>query len=50
MTEARNAIADVLDQSTLAEMRARADPRDLAYMYHICIFLIPVASTDQPIA
>jgi DNA-binding IscR family transcriptional regulator len=35
MVEARNAIADVLDQRTLAEMRARADPRDLAYMYHI---------------
>jgi Rrf2 family protein len=35
MVEARNAIVDVLDQCTLAEMRARADPRDLAYMYHI---------------
>lgn len=35
MIEARNAIADVLDQRTLAEMHARADPRDLAYMYHI---------------
>jgi DNA-binding IscR family transcriptional regulator len=35
MVEARNAIADVLDQRTLAEMRARADPRDLAYLYHI---------------
>jgi Rrf2 family protein len=35
MIEARNAIADVLDQRTLAEMRARTDPRDLANMYHI---------------
>ena len=35
MIEARNAIADVLDQRTLAEMHARSDPRDLAYMYHI---------------
>jgi DNA-binding IscR family transcriptional regulator len=35
MVEARNAIADVLDQRTLAEMRARVDPRELAYMYHI---------------
>jgi hypothetical protein len=32
--EARNAIADVLDQCTLAEMRARTGPRDLAYMYY----------------
>jgi DNA-binding IscR family transcriptional regulator len=35
MVEARNAIADVLDQCTLAEMRARADPLELAHMYHI---------------
>jgi Rrf2 family protein len=35
MIEARIAIADVLDQRTLADMRVRADPRDLAYMYHI---------------
>jgi DNA-binding IscR family transcriptional regulator len=35
MVEARNAIADVLDPRTLAEMRARAEPRDLAYMDHI---------------
>jgi hypothetical protein len=34
MVEVRNAIADVLDLRTLAEMRA-SDPRDLAYMYHI---------------
>ena len=35
MIEARNAIADVLDNRTLAELRARANPRELADMYHI---------------
>ena len=35
MVETRNAIANVLDNLTLAEMRARSDPRDLAPMYHI---------------
>ena len=35
MVEARNAIADVLDQRTLAEMRARTDPFEMAHMYHI---------------
>ena len=35
MVEARNAIADVLDNRTLAEMRALSNPRDLAPMYHI---------------
>jgi Rrf2 family protein len=35
MVEARNAIAHVLDQRTLAEMRALTDPPELAEMYHI---------------
>jgi hypothetical protein len=35
MVEAHNAIADVLDHCTPAEMRASVDPRDLAYIYHI---------------
>jgi Rrf2 family protein len=35
MVEARNAIANVLDQCTLAEMRARSSIDDLAPMYHI---------------
>ncbi len=35
MIEARNAIADVLDNRTLAEMRALAAPADLHAMYHI---------------
>jgi Rrf2 family protein len=35
MAEARNAIPDVLDHRTFAEMRARANPHDLAHMYHI---------------
>ncbi len=35
MVEARNAIANVLDNRTLAEMRALSNPRDLAPMYHI---------------
>jgi Rrf2 family protein len=35
MIEARNAIANVLDNRTLAEMRMLANPSDLAEMYHI---------------
>jgi len=35
MVEARNAIASVLDNRTLAEMRALAHPPELAEMYHI---------------
>ena len=35
MVEARNAVANVLDNRTLAEMRALADPPELVDMYHI---------------
>jgi Rrf2 family protein len=35
MVEARNAVASVLDNRTLAEMRAMTDPPELAAMYHI---------------
>jgi Rrf2 family protein len=35
MIEARNAVADLLDNRTLAELRAQTDPRELANMYHI---------------
>ncbi len=35
MVEARNAIANVLDHRTLAEMRALINPPELAAMYHI---------------
>jgi DNA-binding IscR family transcriptional regulator len=35
MIEARNAVADLLDNRTLAELRAQANPRELADMYHI---------------
>ncbi len=35
MVEARNAIANVLDNRTLAEMRARADPPEPTAMYYI---------------
>jgi Rrf2 family protein len=35
MVEARNAIADLLDNRTLAEMRTLTNPRDLAGMYYI---------------
>jgi Rrf2 family protein len=35
MIEARNAVADVLDNRTLAELRARANPRELADIYYI---------------
>jgi Rrf2 family protein len=35
MIEARNAIADVLDNRTLAELRAKTNSRELADMYHI---------------
>jgi len=35
MVEAGNAIASVLDNRTLAEMRALAHPPELAEMYHI---------------
>lgn len=35
MVEARNAIANVLDRCTLAEMRARSSADDRAPMYHI---------------
>jgi Rrf2 family protein len=35
MIEARNAIADLLDNRTLADLRARTNPRELADMYHI---------------
>jgi DNA-binding IscR family transcriptional regulator len=34
MIEARNAIADVLDNRTLAEMRMLAGPADLEATYH----------------
>ena len=35
MLEARNAIADILDTRTLAELRSLTNPRELAVMYHI---------------
>ena len=35
MVEARNAIAAVLDNRTLAELRAMTDPPELVEMYHI---------------
>jgi Rrf2 family protein len=35
MVEARNAIASVLDNRTLAELRALSDAPELAEMYHI---------------
>jgi Rrf2 family protein len=35
MIEARNAVADLLDNRTLAELRGQANPRELADMYHI---------------
>jgi len=35
MIEARNAVADLLDHRTLAELRAQTDPWELANMYHI---------------
>ncbi len=35
MLEARNAIADILDTRTLAELRSLTNPRELAGMYHI---------------
>jgi Rrf2 family protein len=35
MIEARNAVANVLDNRTLAEMRMLTNPGDLAEMYHI---------------
>ena len=35
MVDARNAIANVLDRCTLAEMRARSSADDRALMYHI---------------
>ena len=35
MVEARNAIANVLDRCTLAEMRARSSANDREVMYHI---------------
>ncbi len=35
MVEARNAIAGVLDNRTLAELRALSNPPELAAMYHI---------------
>ncbi len=35
MIEARNAVANVLDNRTLAEMRMLSNPGDLAEMYHI---------------
>ena len=35
MIEARNAVADLLDNRTLAELRAQANPRELADIYHI---------------
>jgi hypothetical protein len=34
MIEARNAIADLLDNRTLAELRARTNPREPANMYY----------------
>jgi Rrf2 family protein len=35
MVEARNAIANVLDNRTLAELRTLTNPSELAAMYHI---------------
>jgi Rrf2 family protein len=35
MIEARNAIADLLDNRTLSELRAKTSPRELADIYHI---------------
>ncbi|HZZ23463.1 MAG TPA: Rrf2 family transcriptional regulator, partial [Roseiarcus sp.] len=35
MVEARNAIANVLDRCTLADMRARSSVDDRTLMYHI---------------
>jgi Rrf2 family protein len=35
MIEARNAVADLLDNRTLDELRAQTNPRELANMYHI---------------
>ncbi|HTR11962.1 MAG TPA: Rrf2 family transcriptional regulator [Roseiarcus sp.] len=35
MVEARNAIADVLDRRTLAELRAMTEPAETLAMYHI---------------
>jgi DNA-binding IscR family transcriptional regulator len=35
MIEARNAVADLLDNRTLAELRAKTNPRQLADMYLI---------------
>jgi DNA-binding IscR family transcriptional regulator len=35
MVEARNAIANVLDRCTLADMRARSSVDDRELMYHI---------------
>ena len=35
MVEARNAIASVLDNRTLAELRSLAGPPELVEMYHI---------------
>ena len=35
MVEARNAIANLLDNRTLAELRTLTNPRDLAEMYYI---------------
>ena len=35
MIEARNAVAGVLDHSTLAEMRARSSADNRLLMYHI---------------
>ena len=35
MIEARNAVADLLDNRTLAELRTQTNPQGLANMYHI---------------
>ena len=35
MVEARNAIADVLDRRTLAELRTSTNPPEMAAMFHI---------------
>ena len=35
MFEARNAIANLLDNRTLAELRTLTNPRDLTEMYYI---------------
>jgi Rrf2 family protein len=35
MIEARNAVADLLDNRTLADLRAQTNPRELVNMYHI---------------